>query len=93
MGQFAFILLGFPVKFIWSDCLKFVKLRIEDNQIEIVAQIYPCADEEGKVGSYYRRIKVVQGFGSLLLLVMTRAILACAYGKEEITDIVSDKYA
>lgn len=65
MRELAFILFCFPIDFIRTDGFELVEFRVEDSEIEVMAQVNPGGDEKGKVGSYKGVIYVIEGFGCL----------------------------
>jgi hypothetical protein len=61
----ALVLFGFPVEFVGADGFEFVEFGPEDFEVEVMAEVDPCGDEEGKVGTDEGVVEVVEGFGGL----------------------------
>lgn len=65
MGDPALVLLGLPIELEGSDGAEFGEGRVEDGQIDVVAQVDPHEDEEAKVGADDGGVEVVECFRSL----------------------------
>ena len=65
MAERAFILLGVPVEFEGANSAEGGEGGVEDDEVDVVAEVDPDADEEGEEGEDEGGVKVVQGFGCL----------------------------
>ena len=65
MAQAGFILLAGPVEFERAEGLELCEGRVEDDEVDIVAEVGPDGDEEAEVGDCDGGGDVVEGFGGL----------------------------
>lgn len=61
----ALVLLGLPVELERAHGAELGQGRVEDGQVDVVAQVDPDEDEDTKVGADDGRVKVVEGLGGL----------------------------
>jgi hypothetical protein len=61
----AFVLFGFPVEFVGADSFEFIEFGPEYFEVEVMAEVDPCEDEEGEVRADEGVVEVVEGFRGL----------------------------
>ena len=64
-------MLGFPVEFEGANSAEGGEGGIEDDEVDVVAEVDPDADEEGEEGEYEGGVEVVEGFGCLGKQIMS----------------------
>lgn len=78
MTEGGFVLLAGPVEFERAEGLKLREGCVEDDEINVVAEVGPDADEETKVGDGDGGVEVVEGFGGLSGGV---SVAFCSWGR------------
>lgn len=67
----AFVLLGVPIELEGANGSEGGEGRVEDNKVDIVAQVDPGADENGEVWEDQRGVEIIEGFGRLWTLAVS----------------------
>ena len=65
MADPALVLLGFPVEFVGTDCGEGGHGGVDDDQVDVVAEVGPDAGEEAEIGDCDWGVEVIQGLGGL----------------------------
>ncbi len=83
---------GLPVELERANGAELGEGRVEDGEVDVVAEVDPDEDEEAKVGADDRGVEVVEGFRGLdTALVWSMSMISyMTYGEEEIANVVGD---
>lgn len=66
MREGAFILLPVPVELVGAEGAELGEGCVENDEVDVVAEVGPDEDEEAEVGDCDGGGEVVEGFGGLL---------------------------
>jgi hypothetical protein len=73
-------LLASPVEFEGAEGLELREDCVEDDEVDVVAEVGPDADEEAEVGDRDGGVEVIEGFGGLSRGV---SVVICSWGRRK----------
>lgn len=76
MAEAGFVLLAGPVEFEGAEGLELGDGRVEDYEVDVVAEVGPDGDEEAEIGDCDGGVQVVEGFGGLCVVLSAWVFVA-----------------